>query len=754
MTTQRTSCVDVCVRVRPLRPEIHESGTAWEISTQNHTIQQRSNPDVRFTFDHIFSPTEDTTAVYKRMVEHTVLRNVLSGFNATAFVYGQTGSGKSHTMLGPDGVVPTIVRDVFSRSEGTLLRNPRTEKLVFSVSMLEIYNEQLKDLLVGPADQRLPLSIRESKLHGVYVHNAVVRRVGSAEQLLHAIQHEAEVRRVSATTAMNEHSSRSHFIIRLEIEKIEYFDDGQDEEEDSSEESEADDANVKRRTYTILNLVDLAGSERVANTGAVGIRLVEGGSINKSLTILTTVIQRLSEYSQHTTSRVDYVPYRDSKLTHMLKSALGGNSFTTVIACVSIADQQVDESRSTLQFASRAKTIKNSVTLNQLSNGQNDRLVQELNIKVATLKKRLLASNFYCWSAQLRCKAAVSQTASSTTGEAEDHAAQVTQLQSVIQQLVCENDELRHKCETGEHRTDDTSGPRLKDLEQQVSELQSQNASLLSEHRDMQDMLQELEELCEDLERDNTDKEKTIARLMKPAAAALPPQAKSVPTPDLVREIAELKEQLENERKDSARYLGFTKRFLVLSKMVLGTRPAAGVVPDDASTGNSSSFAGELQVDHAVRSLTSFIQSRLNAAPAVVRSGLEGATSSVSPARPYSEGSVVDPSVAQLKQHIQELEDKMKAIETQKDIVTDVKLKRMQDLVLRMHTRNLALQEELACVVHDGAILRETILSDSKVAKSMRKKLPETLLSNAPTLDSIMARVVARPNIEKPNGHN
>ncbi|VDM60599.1 unnamed protein product [Angiostrongylus costaricensis] len=266
-----------------------------------------------------------------------IVQDVLSGYNGTVFAYGQTSSGKTHTMEGTiddpvmQGIIPRIVHDIFNH-----IYTMDTElEFHIKVSYFEIYNEKIRDLL---DPEKVNLSIHEDKNRVPYVKGATERFVGSPEEVMQTIEDGKSNRQV-AVTNMNEHSSRSHSVFLITVKQ----------------EHQA----TKKQLAGKLYLVDLAGSEKVSKTGAQGTVLEEAKNINKSLTALGIVISALAEGTK------SHVPYRDSKLTRILQESLGGNSRTTVIICASPSHFNEAETKSTLMFGQRAKTIKNVVQINE-----------------------------------------------------------------------------------------------------------------------------------------------------------------------------------------------------------------------------------------------------------------------------------------------------------------------------------------------------------------------------------------------------
>ncbi|KAM8843346.1 kinesin-like protein KIF16B isoform 2-T2 [Synchiropus picturatus] len=305
-----------------------------------------------------------------------VLKAAFEGYNACVFAYGQTGSGKSYTMMGSPGdagLIPRICEGLFSRiTEAT-----RWDEASFrtEVSYLEIYNENVRDLLRRKSSQTYNLRVREHPKDGPYVEDLskhLVQNYSDVEELMEA----GNINRTTASTGMNDVSSRSHAIFTINFTQAKF------------------DAEMPSETVSKMHLVDLAGSERADATGATGVRLKEGGNINKSLVTLGNVISALADLSQdhnsHQKKKSMFVPYRDSVLTWLLKDSLGGNSKTIMIANVSPADVNYGETLSTLRYANRAKNIINKPTINEDSNV---RLIRELRAEIARLKALLLQGN-------------------------------------------------------------------------------------------------------------------------------------------------------------------------------------------------------------------------------------------------------------------------------------------------------------------------------------------------------------------------
>ncbi|KAI8906690.1 P-loop containing nucleoside triphosphate hydrolase protein [Gorgonomyces haynaldii] len=337
--------VRVCLRIRP--PMVDEQKPPkiclQIVDGQSQVVIGR---DLKrsFTFDHVFGHTTNQEQIYE-LVGAPLVSQFVEGFNATILAYGQTFSGKTYTMGSQNtmetsdeasGIIPRVIQDLFFRIEADDKYDYRI-KLCF----LEVYQEQVRDLL---SDTNKEISIRETRDGIIVVSGAdehLVESYDSMMQLLAKGAHE----RSTGDTQMHQHSSRSHALFTIVLERLHK---GTDQ--------------ILRRSK--LHLVDLAGSERVKRTGAEGIRLRESVKINSGLLALGNVISVLGQERVKTPDV--YVPYRDSKLTRLLQDSLGGNSRTVMIACVSPLEEDLDETLNTLKYANRARQIQNKPILNIL----------------------------------------------------------------------------------------------------------------------------------------------------------------------------------------------------------------------------------------------------------------------------------------------------------------------------------------------------------------------------------------------------
>lgn len=350
----------VTVRVRPLnkKEQLARDQVAWDC-IDDHTIvhkpaaHERVAQPASFTFDKVFGPACLTEIVYEEGVKNVAL-SALMGINATVFAYGQTSSGKTYTMR---GITEKAVNDIYNH-----IMNTPERDFTIKISGLEIYNENVRDLLNSESGRSLKLLDDPEK--GTVVEKLVEETANDDKHLRHLISI-CEAQRQVGETALNDTSSRSHQIIRLTIQST------------LRENSDC----VKSFVAT-LNFVDLAGSERAAQTHADGTRLREGCHINLSLMTLTTVIRKLS-----VGKRSGHIPYRDSKLTRILQHSLGGNARTAIICTLSPALSHVEQSRNTLFFATRAKEVTNNAKVNMVVSDK--QLVKHLQKEVARLEAEL-----------------------------------------------------------------------------------------------------------------------------------------------------------------------------------------------------------------------------------------------------------------------------------------------------------------------------------------------------------------------------
>ena len=330
------------------------------------TITDGKGGSKTFTYDKSYWWDSPQDTVYQDLGKGTIAK-AIEGFNGTVFAYGQTGSGKTYSMMGyeGDGIIPRLNKDLMAAVEKCKVDDPTNEFLV-TVSYLEIYNEVIKDLL-NPSDKHL--KIREHPDMGIYVEGLAELVVSSAGDITELIEQGNKVRSVAATQ-MNARSSRSHSCFTIKV----------------SQRKKEDMGNGQERTTKLnskLNLVDLAGSERAGKTKASGQQLKEGAAINKSLSALGNVINALSSAGS---KKERHIPYRDSKLTRLLQESLGGNSRTVMIATISPAQDNYEETVSTLKYASRAKKIENKAKRNE---DISQKVIRQLKEEIEELRRQL-----------------------------------------------------------------------------------------------------------------------------------------------------------------------------------------------------------------------------------------------------------------------------------------------------------------------------------------------------------------------------
>ncbi|XP_063746164.1 kinesin-like protein KIF1B isoform X1 [Eleginops maclovinus] len=381
--------VKVAVRVRPFNSRETGKDSKCIIQMQGNTTtilnpKQPKEPAKTFSFDYSYwshTTPEDPSFASQNLVYNDIGKEMLAhafeGYNVCIFAYGQTGAGKSYTMMGrqeegQEGIIPMLCEDLFEK----INEDNNKDQLAYSVevSYMEIYCERVRDLL-NPKNKG-NLRVREHPLLGPYVEDLSKLAVTSYTDIADLMDAGNKARTVAATN-MNETSSRSHAVFTIVFTQKKH-----DSETDSSTEK-----------VSKISLVDLAGSERADSTGAKGTRLKEGANINKSLTTLGKVISALAEVDHCTIKskkkkKTDFIPYRDSVLTWLLRENLGGNSRTAMVAALSPADINYDETLSTLRYADRAKNIKCNAVINE---DPNNKLVRDLKDEVSRLKELLRA---------------------------------------------------------------------------------------------------------------------------------------------------------------------------------------------------------------------------------------------------------------------------------------------------------------------------------------------------------------------------
>uniref|UniRef100_A0A673FZW1 Kinesin-like protein n=1 Tax=Sinocyclocheilus rhinocerous TaxID=307959 RepID=A0A673FZW1_9TELE len=368
MKAKNGEAVKVVVRCRPLNRK-EESMGYEDIVQMDVKLGQVAlrNPKAglgellkTFTFDAVYDGCSKQSDLYDETVR-PLIDSVLRGFNGTIFAYGQTGTGKTYTMQGQwldaesRGIIPNSFEHIF-----THISRSQNQQYLVRASYLEIYQEEIRDLLTK--DHSKKLELKESADSGVYIKDLSSFVTKNVKEIEHVMNVGNQTRSVGFTN-MNEHSSRSHAIFIITVECSQLGPDGQNH------------IRVGK-----LNLVDLAGSERQTKTGVQGERLKEATKINLSLSALGNVISALVD------GRSSHVPYRDSKLTRLLQDSLGGNAKTIMVATLGPASYNYEETLTTLRYANRAKNIKNKPRVNE---DPKDALLREFQEEIARLKAQL-----------------------------------------------------------------------------------------------------------------------------------------------------------------------------------------------------------------------------------------------------------------------------------------------------------------------------------------------------------------------------
>ena len=345
----------VAVRCRPLNQKEKEYSTIKTINIINkhllilkdpngiNNVNNNRSKEISMAFDYIFNENDKQETIFNSTTKF-LIEGVINGYNATVFAYGATGAGKTYTMLGNDknlGIMPLTLKELFLQINSYQNRE-------YNVKMwyLEIYNENIRDLLSNNNENN-NLDLREDSNKGIIVSGITEIKATSSEHILNLLK-KGNKNRTTESTNANETSSRSHAILQIMVSY---------KEKNSGIEYE-----IK---YGKLSLIDLAGSERASVTLNRGTRLIEGANINRSLLTLGNCINLLCEVNEK--GNKQYIPYRDSKLTRLLKDSLGGNSRTVMIANISPSSICFDDTYNTLNYANRAKKIKSNIKRNVLS---------------------------------------------------------------------------------------------------------------------------------------------------------------------------------------------------------------------------------------------------------------------------------------------------------------------------------------------------------------------------------------------------
>ncbi|XP_052347717.1 kinesin-like protein KIF21A isoform X7 [Oncorhynchus keta] len=402
MSGQDESSVRVALRIRPQLAREKIEGCHICTFCMPAEPQVMLGKDKAFTYDYVFDMDSQQESIYTHCTEK-LIEGCFEGYNATIFAYGQTGSGKTYTMgTGFDvniceeelGIIPRAVGHLFrgieERRQAATEQGKPVPEFKINAQFLELYNEEVLDLFESTRDmdgkrQKSTIKIHEDANGGIYTVGVTTRTVASEAEMMQCLKLGA-LSRTTASTQMNVQSSRSHAIFTIHLCQVRVCapDDSESSETDNRLANGSSEINSEFETLTAkFHFVDLAGSERLKRTGATGDRAKEGISINCGLLALGNVISALGDRSKRST----HVPYRDSKLTRLLQDSLGGNSQTVMIACISPSDRDFMETLSCLNYANRARNIKNKVMVNQDKASQQ---ISALRTDIARLQMELM----------------------------------------------------------------------------------------------------------------------------------------------------------------------------------------------------------------------------------------------------------------------------------------------------------------------------------------------------------------------------
>ncbi|CAM0911728.1 unnamed protein product [Alopecurus aequalis] len=426
----------VSVRVRPLNGRESSDSSDWECISPTTVMFRSTVPDramfpTAYTYDRVFGPNCSTRQVYEEGAKEVAL-SVVNGINSSIFAYGQTSSGKTYTMT---GITEYSVMDIYDYIE----KHPERE-FILKFSAIEIYNEAVRDLL---SHDTTPLRLLDDPEKGTTVEKLTEETLRDKDHLKDLLAM-CEAQREIGETALNEASSRSHQILRLTIESSvrQYLGRGK-----------------SSTLMSCVNFVDLAGSERASQTASAGMRLKEGSHINRSLLTLGKVVRQLSK------GRNGHIPYRDSKLTRILQSSLGGNARTAIVCTMSPAHTHIEQSRNTLLFATCAKEVVTNAQVNVVMSDK--ALLKHLQRELARLENEL--------------KVPESGSCSSHAEALREKDAQIKKLEKQVRELMEEKDTVQSqlncllKSDVDDHGDDRTA--KRWDVHSRSSESLARNAS-------------------------------------------------------------------------------------------------------------------------------------------------------------------------------------------------------------------------------------------------------------------------------------
>ncbi len=635
-----------------------------------------------YVYDKVLKPNVTQETVYGSAAK-SIVKDVLNGYNGTIFAYGQTSSGKTHTMEGVlgdpqlQGIIPRIVNDIFNHIYSM------EENLEFhiKVSYFEIYLDKIRDLL-DPS--KVNLAVHEDKNHSVYVKGATERFVSCPEEVFEVIE-EGKANRHVAVTNMNEHSSRSHsvFLINVKQENLE---------------------NQKKLSGK-LYLVDLAGSEKVGKTGAEGTVLDEAKNINKSLSALGNVIAALADGNK------SHIPYRDSKLTRILQESLGGNAKTTVVICASPASYNEPETKSTLDFGKRAKTIKNVVAVNEeltaeewkkrfeKERDKNSRMKAKIDKLEAELKKwrsgqtvsadeqmnlseldESMTQSVAGVPAQMHLDkptAALSLTTSHIS--LEDRTKLEQERERLYTMLDAKDDEIQEQSQLVEKLKEQMleqeeliSSTRrdYENLTKEMAKIQSENDSAKDE---VKDVLQALEELAVNYDQKSNEAE-TKNREYNTVSEEL--SQKQAQLNNLTSELSSLKDSTANQRKRHNEMLRSLLSDLGEVGTVITKNNNDLKKPDQPSPGNEGKIEEEFTVARLyVSKMKSEVKNLVHKATLLEQAQSDGITKTESLEKELSESRLLigqhEARMKSLSETIKEYESKKRSLEEQVDSLNE-----------------------------------------------------------------------------------
>ena len=457
----KAETVKVAVRCRPInskeKADGHYDVVTVDSSRNQILVKDPNDPDASkqrtFTFDYAYGSNSTQKQVYEQCASG-IVASVIEGYNGTLFAYGQTGTGKTHTMEGDrnssvhKGIIPRSFEHLF-----TIIKGTTDKQFLVRCSMLEIYNEEVRDLL-NKSDEKLKL--RRTSDGTVFVEQLSSHEVKDDVECMKLLDKGSKNKEV-ASTDMNERSSRSHCIFTLIVESSKAEDDGRE-----------------HITKGKLNLVDLAGSERQKKTKATGKQFKEACKINQSLVTLGNVIQALVEKGGS-----GHVPYRDSNLTILLEDSLGGNAKTVMLAAIGPANYNFDETCNTLRYADRAKKIKNAPKINE---NPKDAKIREMRDEIEILKKRL--------AEQLKgIKGFNINELMAAGGEGHDD-----QMKLLEQQIRDEEEELEKQADLERKKIAEMQNIDKKKRDELMANLKTKQELVEKERKEKENILKELKE--------------------------------------------------------------------------------------------------------------------------------------------------------------------------------------------------------------------------------------------------------------------